>query len=234
MCDLLLLKNYHTRKILNVVKISSLTFCLWTSGLYASNTETNTNLQSGPNPMTAPQQHITITGVVIDNYGEPVIGANIVQKGTVNGTVTDFDGNYSLQVPQGATLQVSYIGYLSQEIVVGSNNVINITLQEDTHALEEVVVVGYGTLQKKQVTSSITSVSADDLPVGVGGSSIATALVGKVGGLLITGTDSPNSGNTLQLRGPSSINAGKDPLVVIDGMPGGRYPFGKPGRYSFH
>ncbi|MCD7937462.1 MAG: SusC/RagA family TonB-linked outer membrane protein [Tannerellaceae bacterium] len=171
--------------------------------------------------MTTPQQHITITGVVIDNHGEPVIGANIVQKGTVNGTVTDFDGNYSLQVPQGATLQISYIGYLSQEIVVGSNNVINITLQEDTHALEEVVVVGYGTLQKKQVTSSITSVSAADLPVGVGGSSIATALVGKVGGLIITGTDSPNSGNTLQLRGPSSINAGKDPLVVIDGMPGG-------------
>lgn len=167
------------------------------------------------------QQKKEISGIVTDNNGEAIIGANILEKGTTNGTVTDFDGNYTLSVSNNAVLQITYIGYLAQEINTAGKTAIDIVLQEDTQSLEELVVVGYGTMQKKQVTSSITSLSTKDLPKGVGGSSIATALQGKVAGLVMSGTGSPNSGNTFQLRGMASINTSREPLIVIDGMPGG-------------
>lgn len=163
----------------------------------------------------------TITGIVADENGEPIIGANVVEKGTTNGTVTDFDGKFSLAVSGNATLEISYIGYMNQNIPTQGKTSFTIVLQEDTKTLDEVVVIGYGTMQKKQVTSSITSLSAKDLPQGVGGSSIATALQGKIGGLVMSGTASPNSGNTFQLRGMASINTSREPLIVIDGMPGG-------------
>jgi len=167
------------------------------------------------------QQKVQITGTVSDISGESIIGANVVEKGTTNGTVTDIDGKFTLNVDNNAILQISYIGYLTLEISTAGKTSLNIILQEDTKGLEEVVVVGYGTMQKKQVTSSITSLSASDLPQGVGGSSIATALQGKVAGLVMSGTTSPNSGNTFQLRGMASINTSREPLIVIDGMPGG-------------
>jgi TonB-linked SusC/RagA family outer membrane protein len=167
------------------------------------------------------QQNIPVTGTVIDDTGEPLSGASIVEKGTTNGVVTDLDGKFELQVSSGATLVVSYVGYIKQEVAVNNRKKVDITLQEDSQALSEIVVIGYGTMQKKQVTSSITSLSARDLPQGVGGSSIATALQGKVSGLVMSGTTSPNSGNTFQLRGMASINTSRAPLIVIDGMPGG-------------
>lgn len=162
-----------------------------------------------------------VVGVVRDEKGEPIIGANIVEDGTTNGTTTDLDGKFSLSVAPNAVLKVSYIGYVDQNIPLQGKTDFSITLKEDALALDEVVVVGYGTMEKKQVTSSITSLSAKDLPQGVGGSSIATALQGKVGGLVMSGTGSPNSGNTFQLRGMASINTSREPLIVIDGMPGG-------------
>ena len=163
-----------------------------------------------------------VSGTVVDVAGAPVIGANIVEKGVAgNGTTTDANGNFTLNVQSNATLVVSYIGYVTREVVVGNLTSLTITLSEDTQTLEDVVVVGYGTMQKKQVTSAITSLSAKDLPQGVGGSSIATALQGKIGGLVISGTTSPNSKNTFQLRGMASINTSRAPLIVIDGMPGG-------------
>jgi TonB-linked SusC/RagA family outer membrane protein len=160
-----------------------------------------------------------ISGTVIDAAGETVIGANVVEKGARNSTVTDVNGKFTLNVAEGATLQVSFLGYATQEVRATPN--VTITLKEDARSLDEVVVVGYGTMQKRQVTSSITSISARDLPAGVGGSSIATALQGKVSGLVMSGSDSPNSGNTFQLRGMASINTSRAPLIVIDGMPGG-------------
>ncbi|MDR1524966.1 MAG: SusC/RagA family TonB-linked outer membrane protein, partial [Tannerella sp.] len=167
------------------------------------------------------QQNISVRGTVTDDMGEPVIGANVVEKGTTNGGVTDVDGKFTLNVKAGATLVVSYIGYITQDVAVDNHGVVDVILQEDNLMLDEVVVVGYGTMQKRQVTSSITSLSARDLPAGVGGSSIATALKGKVSGLVMSGTTSPNSSNTFQLRGMASINTSRAPLIVIDGMPGG-------------
>jgi TonB-linked SusC/RagA family outer membrane protein len=161
-----------------------------------------------------------VGGVILDEIGEPVIGANVIVKGTMTGTVTDIDGLFELDAPEGVVLQISYIGFITQE-VKASGASLHIVLQEDSKQLSEVVVVGYGTMEKKQVTSSISSISASDLPVGVGGSTIVNALQGKVSGLVMSGSGSPNSANTLQLRGMASVNTSRSPLVVIDGMPGG-------------
>ncbi|MDR3129134.1 MAG: SusC/RagA family TonB-linked outer membrane protein [Tannerellaceae bacterium] len=166
------------------------------------------------------QQPETVAGTVLDQSGLPIIGANILIIGTTTGTITDFDGRFELSVLRGERLQVSYIGFLTQEVDVNAS-ALNIVLLEDSKLLTEVVVVGYGTMQKKQVTSSISSLSAQDLTIGVGGASIVNALQGKVSGLVMSGSGSPNSTNTLQLRGMASVNTSRSPLVVIDGMPGG-------------
>ena len=160
-----------------------------------------------------------ITGTVTDAAGETVIGANVVERGTRNSTVTDINGRFTLTVADGAVLQVSFLGYATQEVAARPN--MTVTLTEDAKALGEVVVVGYGTLDKRQVTSSVTSITARELPQGMGGTTIANALSGKVGGLVMHETPSPNSSLKLQLRCMASVNAESGPLVVIDGMPGG-------------
>ena len=168
------------------------------------------------------QQGKRVTGVVVDKNNEPVIGANILVKGTTNGNISDVDGKVILQnVPNNATLVISYIGYITQEVKVGSLSTINVKLVEDAKTLEEVVVIGYGSLDKKQVTSAITSLKADDLMVGVSGADISASLQGKIGGLVMYNLGSANAGTTFQLRGMTSINSGKSPLIVIDGFPGG-------------
>ena len=167
------------------------------------------------------QSRRQITGTVIDTDGEPIIGANVLEKGTTNGISTDVDGNFTLRVSDNATLIVSFLGYVQQEIAVRGQSIINVTLAEDEQLLDELVVIGYGTMQRKQVTSSITSLSAGDLPIGVGGGTIANSLQGKIAGLVISGSSSPNAGAGYQLRGMASINTSRDPLIVIDGMPGG-------------
>jgi TonB-linked SusC/RagA family outer membrane protein len=164
----------------------------------------------------------SITGTVTDTNGEVLQGVSITVKEGMVGVVSDVNGNYTINVSdKDAVLVFSFVGFLMQEVTVGSQTVINVSLVEDVQLIGEVVVIGYGTLDKRQVTSSITSLSARDLPQGVGGSSIATALKGKVSGLVMSGTTSPNSGNTFQLRGMASINTSRAPLIVIDGMPGG-------------
>jgi TonB-linked SusC/RagA family outer membrane protein len=165
---------------------------------------------------------VNVTGVVSDEAGAPLSGVNVIVKGTNVGVLSNADGVYSIAVPDSdAVLAFSFLGYATQEIAVGERINISVTLVESAMEFDEVVVVGYGTMQKKQVTGSITSLSVKDLPIGVGGSSIATALQGKVGGLVMSGTASPNSENTFQLRGMASINTSRAPLIVIDGMPGG-------------
>ncbi|MBM6759363.1 SusC/RagA family TonB-linked outer membrane protein [Bacteroides mediterraneensis] len=163
---------------------------------------------------------LTVTGRVQSKSGEPLIGVNVVEKGTTNGTVTDLDGNYSLQVAKGKTLVFSYIGFITQENVV-KNARMNVTLVEDTETLEEVVVIGYGSMQRKDVTSSITSVKAEDLNVGVV-TSPAQMLQGKVPGLTVANTSDPNGSASISLRGASSLRAGEamEPYYVIDGVPG--------------
>ena len=175
----------------------------------------------GENLRLEQQQSKTIKGVVVDQSGLPVIGANVIEKGTTNGIITDLDGNFQLSVSTGAVLQISYIGYQTKEITVGSQTMIHVTLEDDSQALDEVVVVGYGSLDKKQVTSAITSIKADDMMVGVSGSDVTTALQGKIGGLVMNNLGGANSSTTIQLRGMTSINSGRSPLIVIDGFPGG-------------
>ena len=162
-----------------------------------------------------------VSGRVTDAAGEPLVGATVVVVGTTTGATTDIDGNYAINAPAAGQLKFSYIGYAEQTVEIGTQSVINITLQDDSQVLKDVVVVGYGTMEKKSVTSSITSIKGDDLTAGMGGSTIATVLQGKVPGLTISGSSSPNSSNGFQLRGVASINASQSPLVVIDGIPGG-------------
>lgn len=164
---------------------------------------------------------VKITGTVKDTNGEPLIGATVAIPGSSTGAVTDVDGNFTLTVDPDKELTVSYVGYTSKKVRPGNDRMLTIVLNTDQQTLSDVVVVGYGTMEKKRVTSSITSIKGDDLVAGLGGSTIATALQGKVSGLTISGSSSPNSSNGYQLRGVSSINAGQGPLVVIDGVPGG-------------
>ena len=153
-----------------------------------------------------------VTGHVVDATGEAVIGASVVVKGTSNGGVTDFDGNFALNdVPQNASIVVSYIGYLSQTIAVGGRSVINVTLQEDRQMLDEVVVVGYGTQKKSDVTGSMVNIGEDQLnnrPVN----NAFEALQGKAAGVDITTNERPGQIGSIRIRGERSLNGGNTPL----------------------
>jgi len=160
-----------------------------------------------------------VSGTVLDNLGEPLAGVNIVEKGTTNGTLTDIDGNYSLNVAKGKTLVFSFIGYRSAEVVV-NGTAINVSMEEDSELLEDVVVIGYGSMQRKDLTSSITTVKSKDLNTGVF-SDAASMLQGKVAGLVVTTSGDPNGSPSMTLRGASSLRTGAmSPYYVIDGIPG--------------
>lgn len=168
-------------------------------------------------------QSQTITGTVTDANGEPLIGATVMVQGTTTGTVTDFDGNYSLSnVAKNATLEISYVGYDSQVIPVNGQSVINATLQDGGIQLQEMVVVGYGSLSKKEVSSSIVQVNSEDFNMGAMNNAMEM-LNGKVAGLNVvtTAAANPNSSSDLQIRGAGSLTASNSPLVVIDGIAGG-------------
>ena len=169
----------------------------------------------------AQQKKIELKGFVKDENGEPIVGANVVEKGTSNGTITDMDGNFLLSVSEGSQLRISYIGYLDQNVTVGKGKTdLNILLHEDTQTLEEVVVVGYGTMKKSDLTGSISTISAKDFNKGIA-TTPDQLLSGKIPGLMVnrSGGD-PNSSATMQLRGPSSLTASTAPFYVIDGVPG--------------
>ncbi|GAB6122341.1 hypothetical protein JCM30204_34900 [Dysgonomonas termitidis] len=171
---------------------------------------------------TSPLQKGRTVSITVTDADGPLIGANVVVKGTTNGNIADADGKVILNnVPDNAVLVISFVGFIPKEVPVGSQQTINVNLSEDAQALEEVVVIGYGTLDKKQVTSAVTSISGKDLMVGVGGSDISASLQGRISGLIMNNIGSANAGTTFQLRGLTSINAGKAPLIVIDGFPGG-------------
>ena len=160
-----------------------------------------------------------ITGTIVDASGIPVIGANVMVKGTTNGTITDMDGRFTLDVPKDAVLEVSYIGYSTQTVKVGGQKSLSIMLREDTQALDEVVVVGYGTQKKVNLTGAVAQVTAKDLenrPV----SNATQILQGTMPNVNITfSTGEPGAGGTINIRGQASINGG-EPLVLIDGVPG--------------
>jgi len=165
------------------------------------------------------QGNITVSGTVTDVSGEPLIGVNVLEKGTANGQITDMDGRFTLTVSgRNSMLAFSYIGYLSQEITVGNNTILNIQLRDDTQRLEEVVVIGYGTQAKKDLTGSVGVVSQSKMEnqatVGIGNN-----LQGKLAGVQITQNDgTPYGGTEIRIRGNGSFGANSSPLIVIDGM----------------
>ena len=164
------------------------------------------------------QQSRTITGTVTDNNGEPVIGANVIIKGTSIGTVTDINGKYTLEVPPKAILQISYIGYLTKEIVIDNNKTADVILIEDTQKIDEVVVVGYGTQKKGEVASSISTIKSDNF-VKTPTTDAAQLIKGKVPGLsIITPDANPTSTSQIALRGITTLKASSSPLVLIDGI----------------
>ncbi len=164
-------------------------------------------------------QSMTVTGVVMaQDEPDPVIGANVMIKGTTNGTITDFDGKFSLQANAGDVLQVSFMGYKTQDVKVSNAGPINITLVSDNVQLQEVVAVGYGTMKKSDLTGAVTSVSADQLlkaPVA----GIDQALQGRAAGVTVTtGSGQPGEAATIRIRGIGSAIGGNDPLYVVDGV----------------
>lgn len=168
-----------------------------------------------------PKKNISIKGTVEDEKGESIIGASVTVKGNSSmGTVTDIDGNFSLQVPTGSVLFVSYIGFIPQEIKSGDkSNTLNIILKEDNKMLDEVVVVGYGVQNKRDVSTSISQVKADDI-ADVPVTDFRQALVGKMAGVqVLQPSGDPEGSVNIRVRGISSATAGNDPLYIIDGMP---------------
>ncbi len=160
-----------------------------------------------------------IKGTILDATGMPVIGANVMVKGTTNGTITDMDGKFSLEVDKNAILVVSYIGYANQEIKVGNQNTLSITMKEDAEALDELVVVGYGTVKKSDLTGSVGSVSMEDVNK-VGITSADRALQGQVAGVQVNArSGQPGESMMIRVRGGNSLSGGNEPLYVIDGMP---------------
>lgn len=161
-----------------------------------------------------------VSGLVTDKSGEPLIGVNVVEKGTTNGVITDFEGKFLLNVTQGKTLVFSYVGYITQEVKV-TGSTLRVIMQDDSKTLDEIVVVGYGSMTRKDVTSSITTVKADQLNVGVY-TSPSQLLQGKVPGLTVANTSDPNGSASISLRGVSSLREGAamEPYYVVDGVPG--------------
>ena len=161
----------------------------------------------------------TIKGVVTDANGEPIIGANIMVEGTTTGTITDFDGRFTLDVPENATLQISYIGFVSQNVKVGGKKDLTIKLVEDAKALDEVVVVGYGTMRKSDLTGSVSSITSDNFKLGTD-LTPQQLMQGAFSGVNISqNSGKPGGSNTIRVRGGTSITASNDPLYVIDGVP---------------
>lgn len=175
---------------------------------------------SALNLLSSTQQNTRkITGTIKDQNGEPVIGANIVEKGTTNGTITDVEGQYSLEVTPKSVLVISYIGYVTQEVVVGNNNTVDVLLKEDTETLDEVIVIGYGTTKRKDFTGSVSSVKLENSPIALSPNLNALeSLKGNVSGLDIGATNSAGGEPSMQMRGQKSISGSNDPLLVVDGV----------------
>lgn len=160
-----------------------------------------------------------ISGTVKDQNGESVIGANVSVKGTTVGTITDIDGNFILEVPENVVIQISYIGYITQEISLGNKDYLDVLLKEDSQSLDEIVVIGYGTAKRKDFTGSVSSVKLENSPISLSTNTNALeSLKGNVTGLDIGATNTVGGTPSMQIRGQNSISGSNDPLVVVDGV----------------
>jgi TonB-linked SusC/RagA family outer membrane protein len=159
----------------------------------------------------------SISGIIMDETGESVIGASIIEKGTTNGVISDINGRFTIQVGNGAVLQISYIGYATTEVAVGNNTTFNIKLQESLQALDEVVVVGYGTMKKSDLTGSVVSIKMADKETAAN-VSLSQALQGYMAGVNVGGTSKAGEAGSISIRGNTSLSASQNPLLVVDGI----------------
>ena len=189
----------------------------------------NIGSYANPFPSGEPNQAVLqvseVTGVVTDNEGEPVPGVNVVIKGTTVGSITDLNGHYTISIPAGqaqpVVLVFSFVGFETQEIAVGNQTSIDIQLEVETLGLDEVVVVGYGSQRKSDVTAAISSIKSEDI-VALPTARVDQAIQGRTSGVYVLNTDGSPGGKTLiRIRGLNSINGGNQPLIVIDGLQGG-------------
>lgn len=164
-------------------------------------------------------QNVALKGNVKDANGEAIIGASVLQAGTTNGTITDIDGNFILSAPEGSSITISYVGYVTQNIVNHGQSNLIVVLKEDSEVLDEVVVIGYGQVKKNDLTGSVTAIDADKMVKGAV-SSATDMLTGKAAGVsVVSSGGAPGAGATIRIRGGSSMSASNDPLIVIDGVP---------------
>ena len=164
------------------------------------------------------QQANKVTGIVKDTNGEPIIGANVTVKGQSIGTITDIDGRFVLDAPKEAVLQITYIGYVSQEVKVSGKREINVVLKEDTETLDEVVVIGYGTAKKSDLTGATAQIKPEALTSSVVGNALES-LQGKAAGVAVFNDNKPGASPSIRVRGSGSITASNEPLYVVDGFP---------------
>ena len=214
-----------TREITSLPTVSSLSTILSEvlkdSGFAYSIERGHIIIKQGLTPSSLPsatQQRKTISGTITDNEGEPIIGANVIEKGTTNGVITDMDGKFTLAVPEGSTLQVTYIGYASQDVSVRNQTTVSVVLEEDSQSLDEVVVVGYGTQKKLNLTGSIASVSSKELVKRQVGQS-SMLLQGIAPGITVAQRSGQpgKDGGDIRVRGVGTLN-NASPLVLVDGV----------------
>ena len=171
-------------------------------------------------PLTLSAQSIQVSGIVTDTSGESIIGASVLEVGTTNGAITDLDGKFMLTVKKGAELQISFVGYVTQNVKVSGNQPLKVVLKEDSQALDEVVVIGYGTQKKSDVSGSVTTVQGDKLNK-MPTANAEAALQGMAPGLAVNfGSGAAGSNASLQVRGVTTWGTDNSPLVIIDGVPG--------------
>ena len=165
------------------------------------------------------QQTFTVSGTVTDVNNTPVPGVNVIVVNTTRGVQTDFDGNYTVEVASGEALRFSYIGYTAQTVEITDQQTLDIVLQEDSQKLDEVVVIGYGTLKKSSLTGAVAKVEGGEI-AAIQASRVDEALGGKLSGVLIQNQDgAPGADPKIQIRAASSVNGNQDPLIVVDGYP---------------
>lgn len=201
--------NLHVYKKLLLVGLCLPTMLITSSTLLASSIDAVSN---------AVIQENTVKGVVVDKDGLPIIGANVIEKGTTNGVITDLNGGFELNLSLHSVLQVSYIGYITQEITIKDKAELNIVLREDSEALDEVVVVGYGVMKKSDLTGAVSSINEKKLKT-MPASNAIEALQGKIAGVEIGSVTEPGLAPSILIRGNRSINASNSPLYVVDGIP---------------
>ena len=204
-------KNTPVEQVLSEILDKDLTFTIRNKMILLSKRKNENRQQEGVK---------RVTGKVIDEKGEAVIGATVLVKGTTNGTITDVDGIFTLDnVPSDALIAISYIGYQDRELSVKDKQSVNVTLSEDSKQLDEVVVVGYGSVKKRDLTGSVASLNAETISA-VPATTAAEALQGRASGVVVSTSNwSPGSSPSVLIRGKRSINASNDPLFVIDGIP---------------